>query len=142
MDEAAQLGPPHGELVLLTAPLGYRTAMTFSGGDMNDAVHEAGRPDLSTAFCLPVHVRSQGSAEIHVRPLPDGSFQARASWDSPFDFPVLSSAAPLSPDCPFSRGGPARFPPGLRTLGVASPHPSRQPAVLAYFDGRDLRRCC
>jgi len=142
VDEAAQLGPPHGEVVLLTAPLTYRTAIVFTGGDLNAALAQAGRPDLTAVFCIPVQVRSQKTGAIRVQPLPDGMYRARTSWGAPFDFPVLRTQAPLNPECSFSRGGPATFPPGLRRLAVASPHPAGSPVVLAYFDGRDLRRCC
>ena len=55
------------------------------------------------------------------------------------DFPVLRTELPLNAECPFSRGGPAKFPPGLRRLAVASPHPSRSPVAYAFFDGHDLR---
>ena len=142
VDEAAQLGPEDGQLMLLTVPLTYRTAIVFTGGDLDAALAQAGRPNLDAPFCIPVHVRSQGSGEIYVQPLPGGSYRAQASWSAPFDFPVLRSEAPLSPQCAFSRGGPATFPPGLRRLAVASPHPSRSPVAFAYFDGHDLRRCC
>ena len=138
--EAAQLGPPHGELVLLTAPLTYRTAIVFTGGDLDDAVAQAGRPDLATPFCIPVHVRSQKAGAIRIQRLPDGSFRARSTWDAPFDFPVLRTQAALNGECDFSRGGPADFPPGLRRLAVATPHPTRPAAVFAYFDGHDLKR--
>jgi Dolichyl-phosphate-mannose-protein mannosyltransferase len=138
--QTARLGPPNGEVVLLTVPLTYRSGIVFTGGDINDAVAQAGRPDLATAFCIPVHVRSQKAGAIRLQQLPDGEFQARSTWNAPFDFPVLRTQAPLNPDCSFSRGGPADFPPGLRRLAVASPHPSRPAAVLAYFDGHDLRR--
>jgi hypothetical protein len=137
--QAVQLGPPHGELVLLTAPLTYRTAIVFTDGDLNDAVAQAGRPDLTAPFCIPVHVRSLHAGAIRLQRLPDGSFRARSTWDAPFDFPVLSSQAALNGECDFSRGGPADFPPGLRRLAVATPHPTR-PAVFAYFDGHDLKR--
>ena len=140
VSEATRLGPPHGELVLLTAPLTYRTAIVFTGADLDPAVAQAGRPDLATAFCIPVHVRSQKTGAIRLQRLPDGSFRARSTWAAPFDFPVLRSNAALGPDCAFSRGGPAVFPPGLRRLAIATPHPSRPAAVFAYFDGHDLRR--
>jgi len=140
--ETARLGPRDGEVVLLTAPLTYRSAIVFTGGDLNDAVAQAGRPDLEAVFCIPVHVRSNGSGAIRVRRLPDGSYRARSSWAAPFDFPVLRRQSLLNADCSFARGGPATFPPGLRRLAVATPLPSRRPAVLAYFDGRDLKRCC
>jgi hypothetical protein len=138
--EAKQLGPRNGELMLLTAPLTYRTAIVFTGSDLNDALTQAGRPDLEAPFCIPVHVRSEKAGAIQVQRLPDGTYQARASWAAPFDFPVLRTEAPLSADCAFSRGGPATFPPGLRRLAVASPHASRSPVAYAYFDGHDLRR--
>ena len=60
--------------------------------------------------------------------------------DAPFDFPVLRTQAALNGECDFSRGGPADFPPGLRRLAVATPHPTRPAAVFAYFDGHDLKR--
>jgi hypothetical protein len=140
--QAAQLAPPQGELVLLTAPLTYRTAMVLGGGDLNDALAQAGRPAVNAPFCVPVDVRSQEAGAIRIEGLADGSFRARSSWAAPFDFPVLRKQAPLNPDCGFSRGGPATFPPGLRRLAIAEPHPSRTPTVYAYFDGHDLRRCC
>jgi hypothetical protein len=142
VSEAARLGPRHGELIILTAPLTYRTAIVFTGADLDDAVAQAGRPDLSTAFCIPVHLRHAGSGEITVRPDSKGRFEARASWGSPFDFPVLRPVKPLDPDCSFSRGGPSTSPPGLRRLAIAEPHPSRPRVRLVYFDGRDLRPCC
>ena len=138
--EAAQLAPRNGELVLVTVPLTYRTAIVFFGGDLNDALALAGRPDTKAPFCIPVQVRSEGRDEIRVRRLPDGTYQAVSTWAAPFDFPVLRTEVPLNPECPFSRGGPARFPPGLRRLAVASPHPSGSPVAYAYFDGRDLLR--
>lgn len=140
--EAVSMGPKNGELVILTTPLTFKSAIVFTGSDIDDAVAQAGRSDLSTAFCIPVHVRSQGSHEIRMRPRPDGSYEAQSTWDAPFDFPVLRSAYPLDPDCSFSRGGPATFPPGLRRLAIAFPHPSGTPVELVYFDGHDLRRCC
>jgi hypothetical protein len=138
--QAAQLGPRNGELVLVTAPLTYRSAIVFTGSDLDDALAQAGHPDLYAPFCIPVHVRSEDAGQIHVERLGDGTYRAWASWKAPFDFPVLRTETPLSPDCSFSRGGPATFPPGLRRLAVASAHPSRAPVVYAYFDGHDLKR--
>jgi hypothetical protein len=139
VNEAARLGPPDGELMLVTAPLTYRTALVFTGGDMNAALGQAGRGDVTSAFCIPVQVRSQGSGAIRIERRADGTYRAHASWKAPFDFPVLRTEEPLNPECPFARGGPAKFPPGLRRLAVASPHPSRSPVAYAYFDGHDLR---
>jgi Dolichyl-phosphate-mannose-protein mannosyltransferase len=138
--QAAKLGPPNGEVVLLTAPMTYRTAIVFTGGEINDALAQIGRKDLSSAFCIPVDVRSLDAGAIRLQRLPDGSFRARSTWAAPFDFPVLRKEFPLNNECPFSRGGPASFPPGLRRLAVATPHPVRPAPVLAYFDGRNLRK--
>jgi len=138
--EAARLGPPHGEVVLLTAPMTYRTAIVFTGGEINDALAQTGRSDLSSAFCIPVGVRSLDTGAIRVRRLPGGSFRARSTWAAPFDFPVLRKEFALNGECPFSRGGPAVFPPGLRRLAVATLNPLRPTPVLTYFDGRDLRK--
>ena len=137
--EGAQLAPRNGELVLVTVPLTYRTAIVFFGGDLNDALALAGRPDAVAPFCIPVHVRSDEAGSISVQRLADGTWQGRSTWAAPFDFPVLRTEIPLNPDCSFSRGGPAKFPPGLRRLAVAAPHPSRSPVAYAYFDGHDLR---
>lgn len=137
--EAKTLGPRNGELVLLTAPLTYRSAIVFTGSDLDDALQQSGRGDLHAPFCIPVHVRSEDGGQIHVERLADGTYEARSSWKAPFDFPVLRTETPLSEDCSFARGGPATFPPGLRRLAVASPHPSRTPVAYAYFDGHDLR---
>jgi hypothetical protein len=138
--QATRVGPKNGEVMLLTVPLTYRSAIVFTGPNIDDAVAQAGRPDLKTAFCIPVHVRSQKAGAIRLQRLPDGEFRATSTWAAPFDFPVLRAQTPLNAECPFSRGGPATFPPGLRRLAIASPHPSRPAAVLAYFDGHDLRR--
>ncbi|HUK95707.1 MAG TPA: hypothetical protein VLU96_11735 [Gaiellaceae bacterium] len=142
VNEATRLGPRNGELVLLTAPLTYRTAIVLAGGDMDDAVAEAGRPDLRTAFCIPVYLRSQRAGEVRVSPVGGGLYRAQTTWAAPFDFSILGTRSLSTPHCTYSRGGPRRFPPGLRRLAIASPHPSRKPFVLAYFDGHDLRRCC
>jgi len=140
--EAAQLAPRNGDLVLETAPLTYRTAIVYFGGDLNDALALVGRPDATAPFCVPVQVRSEDSGAIRVARLPVGTYRANSTWAAPFDFPVLRREIPLNPECPFARGGPARFPPGLRRLAVAYPHPSRSPVAYAYFDGHDLKRCC
>jgi hypothetical protein len=142
VDQAARLGPRNGELVILTTPLTYRSAIVFTGADLDDAVAQAGRPDLATAFCIPVHLRHEGAGEITVVPGSSGGYEARASWGSPFDFPVLRPVSPLHRDCSFARGGPSTFPPGLRRLAIAQPHPSRPRVRFVYFDGRDLRPCC
>jgi hypothetical protein len=136
--QAKQLSPRNGELVLLTAPLTYRSAIVFTGGELNDALAQLGRPDVEAPFCIPVHVRSEKTGAIRVQRLSDGTYRARSSWAAPFDFPVLRTEAPLNPECSFSRGGPATFPPGLRRLAIASPHASRSPVAYAYFDGHDL----
>jgi hypothetical protein len=142
VDEAVRLGPRDGELIILTAPLTYRSAIVFTGANLDDAVAQAGRPDLHTSFCVPVHVRRLRSGEIDVKRTAFGRYEARASWGSPFDFPVLRPTTPLDADCSFARGGPETFPPGLRRLAIAEPHPSRPRVRFAYFDGRDLRPCC
>jgi hypothetical protein len=139
VDRAVAYGPEQGQLVLLTVPLTYRNALVFSGGDFDAAVARAGKPGLSTIFCIPVHVRDLARNQVTLR-REDGVYRARTTWGAPFDFPVLRSAFPLNVGCSYSRGGPRRWPPGLRTLAVAEPRVPSPPAVYAYFDGDELRR--
>lgn len=139
VERAVDYGPAQGQLVLVTVPLTYRNALVFSGGEMDDAVARAGKPGLFTTFCIPVHVRDVASGQVRVTREGD-EYRARTSWNAPFDFPVLRSAYALNVECPYARGGPRSWPPGLRTLAVAAPRPSRQPVVYAYFDGAELRR--
>jgi hypothetical protein len=139
VDRAAAYGPDQGRLVLLTVPLTYRNALVFSGGDFDAAVARAGKPGLSTIFCVPIHVRELEGNQVRLR-REDGVYRARTTWNAPFDFPVLRSAFPLNVGCSYSRGGPRAWPPGLRTLAVAEPRVPSPPAVYAYFDGDELRR--
>jgi hypothetical protein len=138
---AEALAPPGGELVLLSAPESYRTAHVFTGGDLSEVLDYRGRTGFTTAICVPVNVRVVRSGEIRFR-ASGGAYDGATGWGAPFDFPVLHSSGGLTGECSYSRlpGGPE--PPGLGLRALAGPAPSQQPVVLAYFDGRDLRRCC
>jgi hypothetical protein len=138
---AEALAPPGGELVLLSAPESYRTAHVFTGGDLSGVLGYRGRTDFTTAICVPVNVRDLRSGEIRFR-ASGGAYDGMTGWAAPFDFPVLHSSGGLTGECSYSRlpGGPE--PPGLGLRALAGPTPSKQPVVLAYFDGRNLRRCC
>jgi hypothetical protein len=139
VDRAVEYGPSQGQLVMLTVPLTYRNALVFSGGDIDDAVARAGKPGLFTTFCIPVHVRDLEANQAKIRR--EGAvYRAETTWKAPFDFPVLRSASALNIECPYGRGGPRTWPPGLRRLAVATPMPSRRPVVYSYFDGETLRR--
>jgi len=139
--QATDLGPPSGELVLLSSPDNYRTAHVLIGG-LPAALERAGRRDLTVAWCAPVQVRSAHAGQISFRQLGDGSYEGTATWSAPFDFPVLRDPTPLTPDCAYARVGSDIWPVGLRLASRVSPTPARQPAVLAFFDGHDLRLCC
>jgi hypothetical protein len=100
-----------------------------------------GDTGFATAICVPVDFRSVRSGEIRFTSR-GGAYAGTTRWSAPFDFPVLSSSAGLTGECGYARapGGPQ--PPGLGLDVLASPTPSRHPVVIAYFDGRTLRRCC
>ena len=137
LGSAARLAPPNGELVVLATPENYRTAHVFPGVTLRAALERAGRRDVRVAVCAPVYVRSERAGAIRAFPDAGGAIRLRASWDAPFDFPVLRDATPLSADCRFE--GDDRWPPGLELEALVHPAPSRQPAALVFFDGRDLR---
>jgi hypothetical protein len=138
---AEALAPRGGELVLLSAPEGYRTAHVFTGGDLSEVLGYRGRTDFTTAICVPVDVRQLRGDEIGFR-ASGSAYDGETHWTAPFDFPVLHGAAGLTGECSYSRspGGPEPLGLGLRAR--AEPHPSRRPVVVAYFDGHDWRRCC
>ena len=138
---AEALAPPGGELMLLSAPESYRTAHVFTGGDLSGVLGYRGRTDFTTAICVPVNVWELRAGEIRFR-ANGGAYDGATGWAAPFDFPVLHSSGGLTGECSYSRlpGGPE--PPGLGLRALAGPTPSKQPVVVAYFDGRDLRRCC
>ena len=141
VSQAADLAPPSGELILLSSPDNYRTAHVLLGG-LPAALERAGRRDLTVSWCAPVQVRSARTGQISFRQLGDGSYEGTATWSAPFDFPVLRDPAPLTPDCAYERVGSDIWPLGLRLTSRVSPTPAKQPAVLAFFDGHDLRLCC
>jgi len=138
---AEALAPPGGELILLSAPESYRTAHVFTGGDLSEVLGYLERTDFTTAICAPVNVQDLRAGVIRFR-ASGGAYDGATGWAAPFDFPVLHSSGGLTGECSYSRlpGGPE--PPGLGLRARAGPTPSRQPVVLAYFDGHDLRRCC
>jgi hypothetical protein len=138
---AAAMAPRGGELILLSHPEGFRTAHVFIGGDLSQQFRYHGITDRKVAFCAPVELRAVRSGEVSFKPSA-GSYLGLSGWSAAFDFPVLHSAAGLTGECSYSRapGGPK--PPGLGLRVRAIPAPYGRPVVLAYFDGRDLRRCC
>jgi hypothetical protein len=139
IDSAARLAPPGGELVLLSSPESFRTAHIFPG-NFDAALEWKGRRDVAASFCAPVIVRDENRGVVSFEQINATEYRGKTSWDAPFDFPVLRKPSPLSPDCSYARA--ASGPPGLGLVVIVRPVPSRQPAVLAYFDGYSLRRCC
>ena len=139
---AEALAPRGGELILLSAPEQYRTAHLLIGGDLSSQFRYRGSTGFTTAFCTHVELRSLRRGAIRFERGPGGSYRGLTGWTAPFDFPVLRSETALTGECSYSRlpGGPEPVGLGLRAL--VTPTPSRSPVVLAYFDGRDLRRCC
>jgi hypothetical protein len=71
-----------------------------------------------------------------------GAYRGTTTWSAPFDFPALREANALTGDCSFSRPPGESGPIGLGLAVDARPTPSRQPATLVYYDGRNLRACC
>ncbi|MBD0330734.1 MAG: hypothetical protein ICV64_11610 [Thermoleophilia bacterium] len=134
---AERLAPPGGELVVLAVPENYRTAHVFPGVTLGAALERAGRRDVRVAACAPVYVRSDRAGAVSAAPAPGGAIRLRATWDAPFDVPVLRDASQSSADCRFDADD--GWPPGLELDALVYPAPSRQPVVLAYFDGHDLR---
>jgi hypothetical protein len=139
--KAVALAPSGGELILLSAPEGYRTAHVFTGGDLSEALGYRGETGFATAICVPVELRAVRAGEIRFS-RSGASYRGTTGWAAPFDFPVLHSAAGLTGECSYSRGPGGPEPPGLGLHALAGPSPSRSPVVLVYFDGHDLRRCC
>ena len=133
-----RLAPRDGELVVLAVPENYRTAHVFPGVTLRAALERAGRRDVRVAVCAPVYVRSERAGAIEAVAVTGPAIRLHATWDAPFDFPVLRDAAPLNAGCRFE--GEDRWPPGLELEALVYPTPARRPAVLVYFDGRDLRR--
>jgi protein O-mannosyl-transferase len=134
--QAAALGPPNGELVVLTLPEEYRTAHVFPGVTLAAALERAGRRDLRVAPCVPVVVRAKTPGAVTIERRPDGSFAARSTWDAPFDVPVLRDPTSATRDCIWEADD--SWPPGLELDAVVQAAPLRQPARVVYFDGRNL----
>jgi hypothetical protein len=134
--QAASLGPPNGELVVLTVPEEYRTAHVLPGVTLAAALERAGRSDLRVAPCVPVVVRTKTAGAVTIARRQDGSFAARTTWNAPFDVPVLRDPTPSTRDCLWESDD--SWPPGLELDAVVHAAPLRQPAAVAYFDGRDL----
>jgi dolichyl-phosphate-mannose-protein mannosyltransferase len=134
--QAAALGPPNGELVVLAVPEEYRTAHVLPGVTLAAALERAGRNDLRVALCVPVVVRSETGGAVTITRRPDGPFGAHTTWDAPFDVPVLRDPTPVTPDCVWEADD--SWPPGLELDAVVHAAPLRQPAVVGYFDGHDL----
>jgi hypothetical protein len=136
VSQAVALGPPNGELVVLTVPEEYRNAHVFPGETLAVALQRAGRGDLRVASCVPVIVRSQTAGAVRVARRPDGGFDVKTTWDVPIDIPVLRDPAPVTADCVWD--APSGWPPGIALSATVKSTPSRQPAWVGYFDGRDL----
>lgn len=137
--QAALLGPHGRELMLLTAPEAYRSASVLpTSNTLDAALVRAGRRDTQTAFCSQVYVRDQGADEIRIR-RSGNDFRAHATWGAPFDVPVTRRSQALNLGCSYARADASHWPLGLtRELRIAAAPPFG--SVLAYFDGRDLRR--
>ena len=135
---AIALAPQGGELVILSAPEGYRTAHVLLGGDLSNVLAYRGIGAFTTAICAPVQLRAVRSGEIGFDQS-GASYRGKTTWAAPFDFPVLHSAAGLTGECAYSRlPGPKA--PGMGLRALLTPTPSRAPVVIAYFDGHDFRR--
>lgn len=140
VQQVETIAPAGGELILLDAPENYRTAHVFTGGDLSEALSDRSAR-LATAICTQVAVRGARAGTVRFTPLA-GAYRGTSTWAAPFDFPALRHAVALTGDCSYTRpsGGERRL--GLGLVVDAFPKPSRTPVALAYYDGRDLRRCC
>jgi len=139
--QAIAIAPKSSELILLTSPESYRTAHVYPSGGMDQAVAYFGRPDLRTGFCLPMEIRFQRTNQVRVMRRADGTWDAKSTWNAPFDFPVLRHPSPLGSECGYDRGSGSHWPPGLGLRGRAFPHPThRRPVEFAFFDGRNVVR--
>jgi hypothetical protein len=134
--QAAALAPRNGELVAVTLPEEYRSAHVLPGITLAAALERLGRGDVRVAPCIPVVVRTQTKGAVTLAPSANGVYDAQTTWDAPFDVPVLRKPSPATADCIWTAND--TWPPGLELRATATPHPSRQPVVIAYFDGRDL----
>ena len=106
---------------------------------MDQAVAYFGRPDLRTGFCLPMEVRFERASQVSLTRRADGTWDAKTTWNAPFDFPVLRHPSPLDSECGYDRGPGSHWPPGLGLRGRAFPHPTlHRPVEYAYFDGRSI----
>jgi dolichyl-phosphate-mannose-protein mannosyltransferase len=137
--QAERLAPSGGELVVLAAPESYRTAHIFTGGDLSPAFSDR-RPDVLTAICTHVIVRHErrGAIRFSAGAPP---YRGEATWDAPFDFPVLRRSTAITGDCAYSRPPGGERAPGLGLLVDTTPLP-RVPGRAVYYDGRDLIACC
>jgi hypothetical protein len=133
---AVQLAPDHGTLVVLSIPDAYRNADLLSSG-LAAAMSRAGRGDVTVVQCLPVLVRRDDPAQITVRRLPDGVYEATSTWSAPFIFPIGSERT-RDRACTYDRA--ASGPPGLGLRGLVSVRSPAGDVVMTYFDGHDLRR--
>jgi dolichyl-phosphate-mannose-protein mannosyltransferase len=138
--QAERFGPNGGELILLSAPENYRTAHVFTGGDLSEALSDRNAP-FTTAICTHLVVRGERAGTVSFGPAA-GAYRGTTTWAAPFDFPALREANALTGDCSFSRPPGKSGPIGLGLAVDARPAPSRQPATLVYYDGRNLRACC
>ena len=138
--QAEGIGPTGGELILLAAPENYRTAHIFTGGDLSGALSDRD-PDFATAICTHLTVRDERAGVVSFGPS-GTAYLGRTTWAAPFDFPALRETTALTGDCSYSRPPGEDDPIGLGLAAEVRPTPSRPTARLAYYDGRNLRRCC
>jgi hypothetical protein len=139
--EIDQLAPRGAHLIALSVPSEYRGTHLYPDA-LDVAVQETGRPDVTLAGCMPVHVLNLRPGQVSFVSLPLGLWYGRASTQAPFQVPVLGSSDPPSNGaCQF---GPAPDQPretiGTARTALVAPTPaSASGASLIYFDGRNMR---
>jgi hypothetical protein len=132
--QAAAAAPAGGTLVLLSVPVAYRTAHVFpNSADL--AITRAGARSSRIVLCAPVHVRERRAGQIAFRRQGPG-WLGQATDAAPFDTPVTRDPVALGPGCAWIPGARA-WPGATRAAGVL---PGAGPAVVAWWDGRRLRR--
>lgn len=137
-----RLAPSGAHLIALSVPTDYRAAHLYPDA-LDIALQETGRPDMTLAACMPVHVLSLHGGQVSFRPLSSAVWLGRTTPQAPFDVPVLGSPGPqASSGCQFAAAPdqPHRTPGTALEAVVRTIPGSGGPWIPIYFDGLDMRR--
>jgi hypothetical protein len=140
--EIDRMATPGANLVALSFPTDYRAAHLYPDG-LEVAVQETGHPDVTLTGCMPAQPLGIRPHQVSFTALPAGLWFGQATTLTPFEVPVLGSAAPPSSGACLSGQAPGQ---PQETLGtaltafVAPSPPTASIPVVMYFDGRDMIR--